>query len=359
MRARSILALTSALAVSALLLAGIAPAAIASAPPGYTAVGTLGDVAAVSSTDAWAVGYLGNADPVPLIVRFDGASWTPQPLPSIAGGGVLYSVAAISARDAWAVGGAGPSGDPRLLVLHWNGHSWRRFSIRKPRRGVLFGVTAVSARDVWAVGQDVAGPTLILHWTGHSWQRADGVNSIFATLQAVTVGSSRNILAVGSAGSRNVIVHYNGHTWSREPSPSPHGGSILYGVTVISGRDAWAVGRYGHGSSPRTIILHWNGRSWRRSHLPASLAGGVFDAVAATPAGQVWAVGQNDTFGTLIAKRNGSSWSPQSCCGVSSGLYGVAAISTGDAWAAGWVSGSGAVDTFLVHWDGSGWSPTS
>jgi hypothetical protein len=153
-----------------------------------------------------------------------------------------------------------------------------------------------------------------------------------------------------------VIVHYNGHTWRRQPSPSPHGGSILYGVTAISAHDAWAAGRYGSGSNPHTIILHWNGQSWRRSHVPASLAGGVFDAVTATSANHVWAVGQNDAFGTVIAFWNGSSWSPQDCCGVSSGLYGATAISNGDVWATGWVSGSAATDTFLVHWDGSSWS---
>jgi hypothetical protein len=356
MRACPRSALTSALAVPALLLAGTAPAAMASVPPGYSAVGTLSDVAAVSATDAWAVGYLGNAHPVPLIVRFNGSSWTRQSLPGITGGGVLYSVAAISASDAWAVGGAGPTMHPRLLVLRWNGRSWRRVSIGTPRRAALFGVTAVSARDVWAVGQDVAGPTLILHWNGRSWQRAGGVNSVFATLQAVAAGSATDVVAVGSAGNRNVIVRYNGHAWQRQPSPSPPGGSILYGVTVISAHDAWAVGRHGGGSSPKTIILHWNGRSWRRSQVPASLADGVFDAVTATSAGQVWAVGQNDSFGTLIGVRTGSSWSPQPCCGISSGLYGAAAIGPGDAWAAGWVSGSAATDTFLVHWDGSAWS---
>ncbi len=356
MRARPISALTSALAMSALLLAGTAPAAIAGAPPGYSAVGTLSDVAAVSATDAWAVGYLGNANPVPLIVRFNGESWTSQSLPGIAGGGVLYSVAAISASDAWAVGGAGPTTRPRLLVLHWNGSSWRRVNISTPRQAVLFGVTATSARDVWAVGQDVAGPTLILHWNGSSWRRADGVNSLFATLQAVAAGSATDVVAVGSADNQNVIVRYNGHTWQRQHSPSPPDGSILYGVTVISANDAWAVGRHGAGGSPATIILHWNGRSWHRSQVPASLAGGVFDAVTATSAGHVWAVGQNDSFGTLIGLWNGSSWSPQRCCGVSSGLYGAAAIGASDAWAAGWVSGSTATDTFLVHWDGSAWS---
>jgi hypothetical protein len=45
---------------------------------GYTADGTLEAVAAVSATDAWAVGDLGQED-TPLIVHWNGSSWTQVP----------------------------------------------------------------------------------------------------------------------------------------------------------------------------------------------------------------------------------------------------------------------------------------
>lgn len=76
--------------------------------------GGLDGVAAISASDAWAVGSDGKKS---LILRWHGAVWRKVPSPSPApSGDSLDSVAATAASNAWAVGGAGVN----ALVFHWN-----------------------------------------------------------------------------------------------------------------------------------------------------------------------------------------------------------------------------------------------
>jgi hypothetical protein len=72
--------------------------------------------------------------------------------------GQLEAVAALSATNAWAVG---------VVILHWNGRAWKR--VPSPNSGVLGDVAATSARNAWAIGQ-IKFKTLILHWNGIAWK---------------------------------------------------------------------------------------------------------------------------------------------------------------------------------------------
>jgi hypothetical protein len=70
--------------------------------------------AAVAQGDAWAVGTDGA---LPMILHWDGASWSPAPAPELAGR--LAAMLAFGADDLWAVGRSFDSmGTHRTLVLH-------------------------------------------------------------------------------------------------------------------------------------------------------------------------------------------------------------------------------------------------
>ena len=150
-------------------------------------IGTLLAVSPLSPTDVWAVGAGGNFFDQSLVLHWDGTTWTRQPSPNPAGTGSsvfnsLMGVAAVSATDAWAVGfyghdvgDGGTAGKP--LVLHWDGTSWTK--AKAPFFGTSSGlrsVSALSATDIWAVGgvfsNGAAGTTLILHWNGTAWTRS-------------------------------------------------------------------------------------------------------------------------------------------------------------------------------------------
>jgi hypothetical protein len=108
-------------------------------------------VAAVSPTDAWAVG---TADFRSVIEHFTGTAWSITPNPQPGASDRLNAVAATSATDAWAVGASGDgNGGEHGLVEHWNGTAWSVVpSPVKSSNDVLNSVSARSATDVWAVG---------------------------------------------------------------------------------------------------------------------------------------------------------------------------------------------------------------
>jgi hypothetical protein len=113
-------------------------------------------VAATSSTNAWAVGdYTTDTMLRPfktLILHWNGKTWKQvvSPNPNSAGNG-LQAVAALSSTNVWAVGSAG-------LILHWDGTAWKQ-ETSPPNIGSLYGVTAPSATRIWAVN----GGNLALH----------------------------------------------------------------------------------------------------------------------------------------------------------------------------------------------------
>lgn len=138
----------------------------------------LGAVAAVSSSDVWAVGeYLrtgASSITQTLTEHWDGSSWTYIPSPNFGSlGNTLYGVSASSSNDAWAVGfyrNDGDSSPTQTLIDHWDGKQWNVVSSPSPGAGgdnILGGIVALSANDVWAVGgYDNGGSThtLIEHF---------------------------------------------------------------------------------------------------------------------------------------------------------------------------------------------------
>ena len=113
----------------------------------------LNSVAAVSSSDGWAVGSKGSAPNGvsygPFILHWDGNTWSQVSISGTATYDDLQSVTVVSASDAWAVGGGDWWGDSFGAILHWDGNAWNVTS-----KGTLnlFSVVAISANDVWAVG---------------------------------------------------------------------------------------------------------------------------------------------------------------------------------------------------------------
>ena len=92
--------------------------------------GSLNGVTALSTDDVWAVGNqsaVGSSVESTLIEHWDGADWDVVPSPNVTNLNSLSSVAAISSTDVWAVG-CGFCGDAGIgqapLIEHWNGSRW-------------------------------------------------------------------------------------------------------------------------------------------------------------------------------------------------------------------------------------------
>jgi hypothetical protein len=182
--------------------------------PSPSAGSELISVAATSASNAWAVGsYPSNAGGnLTLIERWNGTKWTQVPSPSPGGtrGSVLSGVAAVSATDAWAVGQYfnRTMFQYQTLVEHWNGTAWAQVPSPNPAparfANRLFSVAATSASNVWVVGDYFSsGPgaptvTLVEHWNGTAWTQVPSPNpSGDNVLDGVAATSVSHAWAVG------------------------------------------------------------------------------------------------------------------------------------------------------------------
>jgi hypothetical protein len=114
-------------------------------------------IAALSPTNIWAVGYANEnsqgKNGQALIEHWDGTRWTLVSSPSAGNATLLYSVAAVSSTNIWAVGYIQTSNVQFLPVTeHWNGTSWAVVAPPDPGKVAQLFSTATASGKVWAVG---------------------------------------------------------------------------------------------------------------------------------------------------------------------------------------------------------------
>jgi hypothetical protein len=330
---------------------GTSWAKVNSPDPGGTTPGSLNGtyltgVAAVSPTDAWAVGYYYKPPTLSsngaMLLHWNGTKWA-NVAPANLGNAGLESVSAVSATDIWAVGGyTTSSGQHQLLMLHYNGTKWSQVAAPASASGsgaapsYLNQVKAISATDAWAAGAYPAGggsQTLMLHWNGTKWSRVATPNPGGASENNVVTGvgasSATNVWGVGYYNTKTTdgepfSMHLNGSAWSQVtvPNPSPLHEVSLTGVGTLSPTSAWAVGSYtavaASGQATLSLALRWNGTKWTQVKTPSPGGGGAdegvtsLNAVSDRTSGDAWAVGYDGNptrpFETLILHWNGTSW---------------------------------------------------
>jgi Carboxypeptidase regulatory-like domain len=253
----------------------------------------LEDVDGTGSSDVWAVGHEDSitfGDRKTLILRWDGSRWRRIPSPSPGSEtdqSILTGVAAISPTDAWAVGTFRTTdpADAASLTLHWNGTAWTSFpnncgtSLRE--------VFALSATNVWAVGGSST-----CRWNGTTWTSipaAPPIGQGFLDLQDVTGTAANNLWAVGLIASScgegvcfsGAIERWNGTAWTFTGRPE-----VLYGVHAFAANDVYAVG-----SAIGPAVLHFDGSAWSDVPQPSPSIPGRLFAVDASSASNWWAVG--------------------------------------------------------------------
>jgi hypothetical protein len=320
------------------------------------------DIAVVSANDIWQVGYATTG-------HWDGSAWTAiSPAGSFE---QLSGVTAVATNDVWAVGMAPTSGVNNAVTEHWDGSAWS--TVPAPNGSTapdgkaasqLVSVAAVSSNNVWAVGwtnTTVGGfhsfqGTLIENWDGLQWMQIPSPNGDGSSQNALTgiaVIAANDIWAVGYTDYQTLTEHWDGFQWSIVPSPNVGYGQQLSGVTALASNDVWAVGSSNNYTT--TLVLHWDGSSWSVVSSPNSGEYGHESSLAnisAVSPTDIWAVGTDaftiytgegdaiTTYFTLFEHWDGSAWNivpgaPTSGVSVRGGLFGVAAVSTGDVWAVG------------------------
>lgn len=338
--------LVNALATAGSMIAQSSNWTVLSSPSPST-TNFLYGVAAVSASDVWGVGYdyTGQTSTqATLTEHWNGSSWSVIPSPSPGNttrcgsgvgytGNVLTGVAAISTTDAWAVGQVCGYSNSQTLTEHWNGSQWVVVpSPNEPGPSTLAGVTSISTNDTWAVGNYQVGSqyrweTLIEHWDGTKWgiiPSPNAANAQKSFLISVAALSATNVWAVGYSEDTTrapydlpLIEHYDGHSWTIVPSvyPRPSQYNSLYAIAAISGSDIWAVG-YANansmGKNGAALIEHWDGTKWTLADSPIGGNATALYGIAALSSTNIWVVGYTTTssiqYLPITEQWNGTKW---------------------------------------------------
>lgn len=316
-------------------------------------------VAAVSASDAWAVGLVvSGRRSLPLILHWNGKAWSRSPIVKPAAAGMIFAVAAKSANYAWAVGTAGQGSASHPYILRWNGIKWRQVPTPPTSSPLLMAVTVISARNAWAVGG--LDGAVILHWNGVSWRVVPNRwESAGGWLSGVVARTANDVWAVGTTGSNSLILHWNGTAWSRLGGPRfGRYGLGIVGVAVVSPHLTWLAGI---AKSHQPLILRWSDGALRQ--LPMRSPRGSLVSVSAASATQAWAVGFSPLRGlasrSLIMRWQGRAWRrvPSPPRVANQKITSVFAESADDVWAVGY-SGQGTrrqPRAFILHWNGVSW----
>ncbi len=336
-------------------------------------------ITAISATDVWAVGSYSSTVNTPyqtLIEQWNGSSWAVISSPN---NGVSYNslaaISAVSATDIWAAGSYYdiPSGRSLPLFEHWNGSTWSLVpgpTLPVNTQPAVWGLAAIAANDVWAVGDGYNGHAWTAHWNGTVWATVSNPSRVATNLFGVKAFASNDVWAVGSdaasgSGSIQLVLHWNGSSWTSMPIP-PINATQLWAIDGSSPSDLWALGSsYSLSTQQNTAFAeHWNGTAW--TVVPtaplANLFNGVFYSVSVLSPTDVFAVGQYQTTNALtmglVEHWDGTTWSqvPSNVPAPPDDdtLFGVAAISTNNAWAVGWgiVYQPGTQETLIEHYPG-------
>jgi hypothetical protein len=347
---------------------------------------TFNAVAAISNTDAWAVGYQNDNNlnqARTLTQHWNGTSWTPIKSPNpgttpdctnSVTGNFLNAVAAVATNDVWAVGFSFTCTSLlKPMALHWNGNQWKVVPTPKLNtndNAALNGILAFASDNIFAVGYQPASngavQTLIEHWDGSAWTvvPSPNANNSGNVLSSISAASPTDIWAVGDQVApgievRTLALHFDGNIWSVVPTPNPVGGSqsdqnVLTSVVAVAPNDVTSVGFTVANFTELTMAQHWDGHTWSVVPTPnRSTVVGSFNTlrgVTAVSPTDLYAVGffaDSASAGqqlTLILHFDGSRWKiiKSPITGVAQQLNGVFALpGATDVWVAGASSRNG------------------
>jgi hypothetical protein len=199
----------------------------------------------------------------------------------------------------------------------------------------------------------------------------------------MTLGAGGAVVRPGSSGQPGHPRPAAGGIWRVVPTVSPQAAaktqSALFGVSLTSAADGWAVGNLvttvpNPQGGPRLVVSRalaerWNGTSWRQVAMAQPATKHVLlQAVADLGPADAWAVGfigdvapeTSSPSGGLVEHWDGTRWLIASTPGSSAEtLNAVTGTGPDDVWVAGSMS-LGAPppagdNTFFEHFDGTSW----
>jgi hypothetical protein len=280
----------------------------------------------------------------------------------------LQAVSFSDPDNGWAVGYRLGGNIP--AAVHWDGARWKPAVLpRVPNEGYLYDVAVFSQQQAWAVGTynnstRTGFRTLIFSWDGERWTKVPSPNPDVREneLYGVTVVSADDAWAVGAFGrdtSTTLVLHWDGDRWTRVAAPNPDHDSYLAAVSAASADDVWAAGT----GFLKGVVLHWDGASWSRVKIPVAEES-LLTGVTTDAQGDAWVVGFSfenwqPYERTMTVHWDGSRWERVASSNPShryNELYDVDGAGPDDVWAVGGYLSGKASRAITQHWDGTSWT---
>lgn len=299
--------------------------------PGLPADGELTAIAALSASEAWAVGSEGTSG---LLTHFAGAAWTSTRY-TVAGRTVALASIDAGPDGAWVVGSVGAA----PLVLVNTGTGWRRVTVPSAAAGAtLRSVSYRTGTDVWLAGSQ-AGHPVALRWDGTRLRLVSVPFTGFAA--AVEAPLTGGLILAGQSGRTGhppQAWHRNGTTWVQDqmPASQPTNATLL---NIDSARGAIWAGGWGRTSSGGTtsFVYRWTGTRWAANSPPAGNAA-LSDVLVSRADGHVVAVGEAASR-AVIWDWNGATWQQLAISGLDPAQASAVTNIDGDGQGNRWASG--------------------
>ena len=352
--------------------------------PSADAAGADGELDAVVCTTPKSCLAIGWHFPSLLARRWNGTSWTAVPITPPASEHKQYvsDIACVSVSRCFGVGFDVGSSTSALLE-GWNGTRWTRLTAPEPAGftgGMLTGVSCPKANFCVASGvydRSDAQRAYVARWNGTAWSITKVPrpgNTFEMTADSISCRNASDCYTVGdivASTTRTLVMHWNGAGWARVPSPTPPHMVFLTDVSCTTGNFCFAVGSYRQNGSYAPFGLRWTGSTFTllTTAVPSGTENDGFVSVSCTSPSSCFTVGatnQNNGNGHPWVKRwDGTRWKSVASPAVGnvSGLFDVSCPSPKMCMAVGLsVSQGGFYKAVAMRWNGTKWSlasPTS
>jgi ligand-binding sensor domain-containing protein len=285
---------------------------------------------AVDASDRPWVGFMPMLDGDNLVNHYDGAQWVRHDSrEGVLRGGVLGVVQNAIDGDANGMVWVGVDG---VGLARFDGAAWTTWT--------MTDVVGTSAR-VWHVKADDAGGVWLgtdvgaLHFDGHSWRRfttADGLASDKVHAIAVERSGPQDVVWFGTEAAG--VSRWDGATWRTYTTADGLGADKVYDIVVDEQTDSvW----FGAGSGTQGGITRYDGTAWQTFGAADGLAGDGVWALALAPDGAVWAaLSEDGGDGPGVARFDGTTWSVYTTADglIDDRVFDVAVDSRGTVWIA-------------------------
>lgn len=280
-------------------------------------------------------------------------------------GSSVSDVAVVSPTDIWVVGFTTTNQGVETLLIHFNGTSWRRSS-ENVTHAVLNSISMVSASEGWAAGATDEGGPFMLHYVGGAWRNAIASVDVLVKRMALThvrmaTATSGWALGAGNQPSTQIFQYMKvGSSYRWVPTEVLQGVTLI-ALSVVSDHEAWMAGLNGLktivirvtfkylNNDPRSVITNWYTYSW-------DVGNGALTSVAMRSPADGWAGGADEHGRGTLFHWDGQRWSAVKILPSGQRMGPVQGIvMTGPN--AGWIYGevAGAKGSFLYSVEGSHW----